>query len=238
MKTQISTSRTEPKPRLPLLAMAATAFALVLSLTSCAELSKPQPEALVTWQLQASTASTQVNQPVQLTVLREESTVVAEGDELRIINQGQPTEYTDFNIFTWTITPRTGASIEWDEFTATKPGTYTISFSSPQPAPEPITITVVAPVVDRSAEAIALVRARLTSCINGISATLPQGDQWRASAEAALANFQFTATPLNAELTQYQVGTANGGSVTVDLVANTAVLNNPGPQESCTGYFD
>lgn len=97
---------------------------------------------------------------------------------------------------------------------------------------------MVAPVVDRNAEAIVLVRARLTNCIYGISATLPQGDQCRASAEATLANFQFTATPLHAELTQYQVGAANGGSVTVDLVANTAVLNNPGPQESCREYFD
>lgn len=77
MKAQTSTSGTEPKHRLPLGAMAATAIALVPSLTSCAELSKPQPETLVTWQLQASTASIQVNQPVKLTVLREESTVVA-----------------------------------------------------------------------------------------------------------------------------------------------------------------
>ena len=168
---------------------------------------------------------------------------------------------------TWIITPATGASVVDNQFIATQPGRYEIRWkpnppsdpdavdfpeqatleptfitvnAEPTPAETPTPPATTAPAADRSAEAIAAVKARTVTCFNSIAETIPNGEAWRQSAMSNLEQVTFSAAPVPGTSAAYTVtGTGTKESVfTVDLDSGTITFVNPSPSDACLSYFD
>ena len=206
-----------------------------------------------TYYVQGATTLVGINQPVALTVTK----------EIVLKNQSAldpTTSQVDPAGGTWIIDPSTGASVVDGAFIATEPGNYTVEWkpstipddietvfteaayitvnADAAPADTPTAQATTAPAADRSAEAIAVVKARQNTCIAAIAATLPNGAEFSQSATAALNQMSFTATPVEGTSATYSVVNNNGIRVTVNLDAGTAVIENPEPSEACLSYFD
>lgn len=226
------------------------AVVLILALSGCDVLAGNPPTRV--YSLLPSTNTTTVGTAVEISVASREVTAK---------KTSAPWLGDSGTSFTWQVDPATGATVVNGVFTASEPGVYTVSVTNKDPNPAPVTITVTesddqdavasaapestpTPTVQggRETDAIAIVQARMRTCINGLAADMPapSGEAFRQSSEASLAQWEWSAEAVPGQANTYTVLVLNGSgsTVTVNVDTGSATINNPSSTEACLAYFD